>query len=136
MNAHLNDSLQNWAALIGRVLLSAVFIWSGFGKLIHFPGTLAYMQSYGVPMAEVLGAAALAIELGGGLMLALGFRTRCAAAALFLFMIPITVIFHNPGQGQGQLVHFMKNLSIMGGLLLPLAFGPGRFSLDSRLKKR
>lgn len=129
-NAALSANLQNYASLFGRLLLAAIFIWSGLGKLLHFSGTLAYMESYGVPMKEVLGAAAVVIELGGGLLLAIGWKTRWAAAAVFLFMIPITLIFHNPGESQTQLIHFMKNLSIMGGLLMLLASGPGHLSVD------
>jgi len=126
----MNTSLQNAAALAGRILIAAIFIWSGFGKLMLFAGTVAYIKGKGLPAAELLAVAAILCELLGGTLIGIGWRTRWAAAAVFLFMIPVTLIFHNPAQGQEQLIHFMKNLSIMGGLLLVFAFGPGRLSAD------
>ena len=123
--------------LLGRVLLALIFILSGFHKLTGLDGTAAYMAMHGLPMPQVLLVATIAVELGGGLMLLLGWHARIAAAALFLFLIPTTLIFHafwavNPSDVmalQNQMNHFMKNLAIMGGMLYVLAYGSGPLSL-------
>jgi putative oxidoreductase len=133
----MNSTLQNSAALAGRTLLALLFVVSGFGKITGFAGTAAYMASKGMPMAEVLLVGAIAVELVGGLMLVAGFKARWAALAIFLFIIPTTYLFHNPAgldaqQAQAQMIHLMKNVSIMGGMLLLAAFGPGAWSVDRR----
>ncbi|MGH8744680.1 MAG: DoxX family protein, partial [Burkholderiales bacterium] len=112
---------KQYAPLVGRALLSLIFILSGWGKITGFSGTAAYMASVGVPMSEVLLVPAIIIELGGGLMLLLGWKARWAALAIFLFIIPTTLIFHafwvaDAAQMQNQ-INFMKNLAIMGGML-------------------
>ncbi|MGB8856600.1 MAG: DoxX family protein [Burkholderiales bacterium] len=129
--------INQYAPLIGRALLAIIFIISGFGKITGFGGTAGYMASKGVPMAEVLLIPTILIELGGGLMILLGWKARWAALAIFLFLIPTTVIFHGPWQfpaaeAQGQMIHFMKNLAIMGGMLLVFAHGSGPFSIDKK----
>lgn len=134
----MNDKSQNLIALAGRILLAAVFVLSGFNKLNNFSGTAGFMASAGLPITEVLLVMTILIELICGLMLVTGYRTRLAALILFLFMIPVTLVFHNPAAAtdaalaQQQMIHFLKNLAIMGGLLQLWAFGPGAFSLDAR----
>jgi putative oxidoreductase len=133
----MNTSLQNAAALAGRILLALLFVISGIGKVTGFSGTSAFMASKGMPMTEVLLVGAIAVELLGGLMLVAGFKARWAALAILLFTIPATIIFHNPAgldaqAAQGQMIHLLKNLSIMGGMLLVAAFGPGAWSVDRR----
>jgi putative oxidoreductase len=133
----MNPAFQNGAALVGRTLLAVLFVVSGFGKLTGFSGTAAYMAAKGMPMTEFLLVGAIAIELVGGLMLIAGYKARWAAAAILLFTIPATIIFHNPAgldaqAAQGQMIHLLKNLSIMGGMLLVAAFGPGAWSVDRR----
>jgi putative oxidoreductase len=137
MENTMNSPLQNSAALAGRILLALIFVISGFGKITGFAGTAGYMASKGLPMPEVLLVGTIAVELIGGLMIAAGWKTRWAAAAIFAFIIPTTLIFHNPtgltGQeAQNQTIQFLKNLSIMGGMLLVVAFGPGAWSVDRR----
>lgn len=131
----MNTNLPHYAALFGRALLALIFIVSGWGKITGFAGTAGYIASKGLPLPEVMAAGAIAVELLGGLALLAGFKARWAALALFLFLIPTTLIFHNPvgltGQeAQGQMIHLMKNLAIMGGMLMVFAFGPGRYSVD------
>lgn len=131
----MNTNLQNSAALLGRALLAAIFIASGWGKITGFAGTAGYIASKGMPLPELTAAGAIAVEFFGGLVLLAGFKARWAAAAIFLFLIPTTFIFHNPAglppqEAQGQMIHLLKNVSIMGGMLMVFAFGPGRYSID------
>ena len=130
-----NPNVANWAALIGRILLAAIFIKAGWGKIGGWEGTAGYMASKGLPLVPLLLAATIAIELGGGLMIAFGWKARWAALVTFLFMIPVTVIFHAfwgipADQVQNQTNHFFKNVAIFGGMLMVFAFGAGRYSLD------
>ena len=130
----MSSTLQNTAALAGRVLLGLLFVVSGFGKITGFAGTAAFMASKGMPMAEALLAGAIVVEFIGGLMLVAGFKARWAALAIAAFLVPTTLIFHNPlgPDAQAQMTQFLKNLSIMGGMLLAAAFGPGAWSVDRR----
>jgi putative oxidoreductase len=133
----MNTTLQNFTSLAGRTLLALIFVVSGFGKITGFAGTAAYMGSKGMPMPEALLVGAIVVELIGGLMIVAGWKARWAALALFLFTIPATIMFHNPaglsGQAaQDQMIHLMKNVSIMGGMLMLAAFGPGAWSVDRR----
>jgi putative oxidoreductase len=133
----VNNAWTNSASLVGRSLLALIFIVSGFGKITGFAGTAAYMTSKGLPFAEVLLVGAIAVEFLGGVLLVAGYKARWAAAAIFLFIIPTTIVFHNPmglsGQeAQTQMINVMKNLAIMGGMLMLMAFGPGAWSADRR----
>ncbi|MGH8655350.1 MAG: DoxX family protein [Gammaproteobacteria bacterium] len=129
------SNLQPLGLLVGRILLALIFIGSGFGKITGFEDTAAYMASNGMPMVEVSLIAAILIELGGGLLLAVGYKARGAALAILLFLIPTTLIFHafwavDPDQVKMQIIQFQKNLAIMGGMLYVVFNGPGRISLD------
>jgi putative oxidoreductase len=133
----MNTTLNHVSTLAGRTLLALIFIVSGFGKITGFSATAGYMASKGMPMAEVLLVGTIAVEFLGGLMLLVGWKARWAALAIFLFIIPTTLIFHNPigltGQeAQNQIINVMKNLSIMGGMLMVFACGPGAWSLDRK----
>lgn len=132
-----NPNITNAAALLGRILLAVIFIKAGWGKIGGWEGTAGYMASKGLPLVPVLLAGTILIELGGGLMLALGWQARWAALAIFLWLIPVTFIFHafwgiDAAQVQNQMNHFLKNVSIMGAMLMVFAFGPGAYSLDKR----
>ena len=133
----MNPTNADLVALFGRILLALIFVVSGLGKIMGFAGTAAYMASKGLPMVQVLLPLAIAAELGGGLLLALGWKTRWAAALLFLFLIPTTLIFHqfwglDPKLAQMQQIHFLKNVAIMGGMLMVIAGGAGAWSLDRK----
>ena len=129
------------AALIGRVLMSVIFITSGLGKLIGFSGTEHMIESKGVPLPEFATVIAVLIELGGGLAILLGWKTRWVAAAFVVFLLVITPIFHGFWRMDGAAraanhINFMKNLTILGGFVLLYAFGPGRYSVDGALRRR
>ena len=131
----MNTNTQDTVALVARILLAAMFIISGFGKITGFDGTAGYIASKGLPMPQVVAALTIALELGGGLMLAAGFKARWAALALGVFSVLAAVIFHNfwaaeAAQKMGQQINFLKNITIAGGMLMVFAFGPGRLSVD------
>lgn len=121
--------------VVARVGLGLIFLASGLGKLAAWSGTVGYAASKGVP--EVLLAGAVALELLGAASLLAGWKTRWGVAALLIFLLPVTALFHAPWMAQGaevhlQIIQFLKNLSIAGGLLAVAAAGPGAFSLDAR----
>ncbi|MGC2696050.1 MAG: DoxX family protein [Candidatus Angelobacter sp.] len=114
---------SKWQLLLGRVLLSAIFILSGLGKLPHFHDVAGLMASKGIPLATVALVITLVIEIGGGLLVLTGFKARYAALVIALWLIPVTLVFHNfwaapAAQQQEQMINFLKNLAIMGGLLI------------------
>jgi putative oxidoreductase len=119
-------------ALGGRFLLAILFILSGLSKLGAAAATQAYIAKSGLPLPVLAYAGAIAVELGGGLMLLAGYRTRAAALALALFTLAAALFFHNQFGDRNQFIHFMKNLAICGGLLQLYVFGPGGFSIDAR----
>lgn len=112
----------------GRTLMSAIFLVAGFGKITAYAATQGYMESVGVPGAVL--PLVIALEIGGGLALLLGFRARLAALALAGFSIASAVLFHAEFGDQTQFVMFLKNLAMAGGLLLVAAVGPGSLSID------
>ena len=127
----MNANVTNSAALAGRILLALLFIVSGFGKITGWDGTAGYMASKGMPMVPVFLALTILMELGGGVLLAIGFKVRWVAAAFVLFLIPVTFIFHPPGDAAQQ-ISFLKNLAIMGGMLMVVANGAGAYSVDRK----
>lgn len=128
--------MEKIGTLIGRILVSIIFLMAGINKIGNFSGTQDYMASYGMPLTWLFAMGAIIVEVGGGLSLLLGYMSKYGAIALFIFMIPTTLIFHTNFGDQMQVIHFMKNLAIMGGLAYIAAYGGGELSLDSRLKNR
>ncbi len=121
---------QRWISLLGRVLLSLVFIVSGVGKVLDPAGTLAYIESAHLPMPQLAYAVALVVELGLGLALLLGFRAQLAAAGIALFTFVTALVSHSNMADPLQVIMFLKNMTIVGGLLIVIAFGPGGYSVD------
>lgn len=114
--------MNRYLICIARVLMGLIFVISGVGKIMGFSGTEAMLASKGLPLAAVATAVVIVIEVAGGLLLMIGLWSGWAALVLFLYLIPVTLTMHNfwaapPDQHQNQLIHFLKNLSIMGGLL-------------------
>ena len=131
----MTTSTQDTVALVARILLAVMFIISGFGKVTGFDGTVGYIASKGLPMPQVVAALTIALELGGGILLAAGFKARWVALALGLFTLVAAMIFHNfwaaeAAQKSMQQIQFLKNVTIAGGMLMVFAFGPGRLSVD------
>jgi putative oxidoreductase len=125
-----NETLRATVALIGRLLLAALFLAEGWSKIRGYGPAVAYMERFSVP--AILLPVAIAIEVGGGLLLAVGWQARCAALALAIFCIVTAAMFHMNFADRNQLLHFEKDLAIAGGLLVLFAFGPGRFSIEGR----
>lgn len=136
----MSPAVPQWVALVGRVLLSAIFVLSGFTKLTNWSGTESSMASHGMPAVPVLLVLAILVERGGGLALLFGCQTRAAATGLVLFLIPTTLIFHNFWAYQGQeqqmqMINFLKNRAIMGGLLKVAADKAGILSVDAAVAR-
>ncbi len=128
-------SVQRYLPVLGRVLLAVLFVMSGIGKLTDPAGTIGYIQSAHLPLPNIAYGIALTVELLGGILLIVGYRTRLVALILAVFTVAAAIGFHAHFADQNQMIHFMKNIAITGGLLQVVAFGAGAFSLDSRLAK-
>ena len=123
---------QDIVALIGRVLIAAIFLLSGISKIAAPAGTIGYIQAADLPQPTIAYGIAVATELGAGLLLVLGYRTRIVAAWLALFSLATAFGFHHNLADQNQFIHFFKNVAMTGGLLQVVAFGAGRLSIDGR----
>jgi len=126
--------LEPAAALIGRLLLSAIFLHEAWAKLAGYGLALAYMQAFGVPGATL--PLAIGIELGGALMILSGFKTRIAALMLAVFCVATALVFHTKFAVRNELLHFEKDLAIAGGFLLLASFGAGAWSVDAWMETR
>ena len=126
----MSDALRFLPAL-GRLMIAIIFITAGFGKITDFPGSVGYAQSVGMPLPTLGIAVAIVIELLGGILLVVGFKTRWVAAAIAVFSIAAAFLFHFTPFDQ---INFWKNVAIAGGLLQIVYFGAGPLSLDNRGK--
>jgi len=124
------------ASAIGRLLMATIFVFSGFGKLLAPTMTIGYIESSGLPFASAGLVIAIAIEVGGGSMLAFGIKTRWVAATLALFSLVTGLVFHGAIGDQNQLIHLLKNVAIAGGLLQVVAFGAGAYSIDNAAARK
>jgi len=129
---------RDLAALIGRVLLAFMFVYSGFGKIGGFEGTAASIAGKNVPLPEIATTIAIVIEFVGGLMVAVGWKARFAALAVAAFTLVASFLYHNfwamtdAATAGTNKIMFLKNIAVIGGLLIVYAFGPGRYSVDRR----
>ena len=126
--------MKDIALLAGRLLMAAVFIWSGWNKLVHYEYMQGYMVSVGVPGWSM--PLLVLWELGGGLALALGLFTRPVAVTLAVFSVVSAFIAHSNFADLNQFINFMKNMGLAGGYLAFAVAGAGAFSLDRKLKLR
>jgi len=116
----------------GRLLIGLPFAMSGLSKLAAISPTTEMIGAAGLPLPSFALAVAVVVELGGGLLLASGFQTRTAATALALFSLVTALTFHSNFADQNQMIHFLKNVMMAGGLLQIVAFGAGALSVDNR----
>lgn len=119
--------------LAGRVFVAILFVPAGWEKIAGYAGTQGYMESAGLPGALL--PLVILVELGGGLAILVGWQTRIAAFFLAGFCLVSALLFHFQPEDQMQMINFMKNVAIAGGLLFLVANGAGALSLDHRLKK-
>ncbi len=116
--------------LFGRILISAIFLLSGFNKIGNYEGTTGWMESYGLP--GFLLVPAIILEIIAPILIIIGYKTKIAAAALSLFCISTAIIFHNNLSDQMQFIAFMKNIALAGGFLFLVVNGPKGYCLDKR----
>jgi putative oxidoreductase len=133
----MGNTRQDLLSLTGRILLAMMFVIEGFSKIGEFQGTVGYIASGGLPLPGVVAVLTIALEIGGGLALIVGYKTRRAALAFAVFTLLASLLFHNfwavPGaEKMTQYLFFMKNLAVAGGMFVLAGFGPGRWSLDGR----
>jgi len=121
-----------WKALVGRALIAVVFIIFGAIKIPAFDAMVQYATAFNVPFPEVAIVLSILIELGGGLMLLVGWKTKWAAKAIALFLIVVTAFFHLNLADQTQMTMFLKNMAMLGGVLVLIAHGPGMWALDNQ----
>ena len=124
--------MANFFDLIGRIMISAIFLFSGINKIFNYDGTVGWMEGYGVP--GILIIPAIIIEILGPVLIILGYKTKITAAFLSLFCLVTAIIFHNEFSNQMQLTSFLKNIALAGGFLILVINGSKKFSLDNKLK--
>lgn len=137
----MHTALQSTALPVGRLLISAIFIMSGVHKITAWSQTADVMTREGMVAVPLFLLGAIVLEVTGGLSVLLGCWTRLGALLLIVFLIPTTLIFHDfwafeGAEQQMQMINFMKNLAVLGGLLFVLTYGPGPISIDGRSTKR
>ena len=118
--------------ILGRILLSAIFLINGIGKIFNYEGTIQYMENFDVPGYLIIPA--IIVEILFPILLIIGYYTKFSALVLSLFTLVLAVIFHTDFSNQMQLISFLKNIAIAGGFLIIFVYGPGKYSLDHKLK--
>ena len=118
--------------ILGRLLLSAIFLINGIGKIFNYEGTIQYMENFDDP--DYLIIPAITVEILFPILLILGYYTKFSALVLSLFTLALAVIFHTDFSNQMQLMSFLKNIAIAGGFLIIFVYGPGKYSIDHKLK--
>ena len=119
--------------LLGRILIGAPFVMSGLGKLAAYSATVGYIAAMGLPVPPLAFLVSVLIELGGGLLLLSGYRVRLVSVVMAVFCVVTALVFHHNFADQNQMINFLKNVMMAGGLLQITWFGAGAFSLDARL---
>ena len=125
--------MANIADLIGRILISALFLLNGIFKISNYDGTIDWMENFGMP--GILIIPAIILEIAGPVLIIIGYKTKLAAGLLSLFCITTAVIFHNDFANQMQFTSFLKNIALAGGFLIIFVNGAKGFSLDNKLNK-
>ena len=123
---------NKYVPLLGRILIGVPFLMSGLSKLGAYAGTVGYITSVGLPAATLAYIVAVAVEVGGGVLLISGYRARLISLVMALFSLATAFAFHNNFGDQNQMIHFLKNVMMAGGLLQITYFGAGAWSLDAR----
>ena len=124
-----------YLSAVGRFLIAALFLIRGLGKIATPALTLGFIASAGLPFPLLAYPVAIVIEVGGGILLILGYQSRIVASVMAVFTVAAALSFHRNFADQNAMAHFLKNISITGGLLQIVALGAGTFSIDNRLAK-
>ena len=122
----------NFFDLIGRIMVSAIFLFSGINKTLNYDGTVGWMEGYGIP--GVLLIPAIIIEIIFPILIIVGYQTRIAASGLLLFSLLTAFIFHLDFSNQMQVIAFLKNVGLAGGMLFLVVHGAKDFSLEKKKK--
>ncbi|WP_416672312.1 DoxX family protein [Egbenema bharatensis] len=125
--------VQRYVPVVARTLVTLMFLQSGISKVLDFEGTRQFMAGAGIPLASVTLVFTIAFLIVGSLMVIFGFKARIGSILLLAFLIPATIVFHNPIANPDELSSFVRNLTLMGGLLMVLAYGAGAISIDEWL---
>jgi putative oxidoreductase len=131
---HWREKLEQsnrYLPLLGRVLIGAPFILSGLSKLAAHDVTVGYISSVGLPLPQLGWLIAMTVELAGGTLLVIGYRARLVAFVVALFALATAIFFHRNFADQNQMIHFLKNIMVVGGLLQIVYFGAGPLSIDA-----
>ena len=121
--------IDNYLSLLARIFIFALFIWSGTNKILNPVATQVNMSAHGMPFTSVFLLGAIALEILGGLSVLLGIKTRWGAAMLIIFLIPATLIFHTDFSTEIEQAMFLKNLAMLGGLLMLIRYGGGSIAV-------
>ncbi|AFY68755.1 DoxX family protein [Thalassoporum mexicanum PCC 7367] len=125
---------QKYIPLVARTFIALIFLQSAIGKITDFPGLVDTIAGKGLPLAFVMAAGTIAFQLLGSISLILGYKAKWGALLLILFLIPATIVFHNFIADPSQKIAFLKNLGLMGGALMVIAYGSGPLSLEPQAK--
>ena len=129
------EKSNRYLPLLGRVMIGAPFILSGLSKLMAHEATVGYIGSVGLPFPQLAWLIAMLVEMGGGTLLLIGYRARLIALVLAVFALATAIFFHQHFADQNQLIHFLKNIMLAGGLLQIAYFGAGPMSVDASRKR-
>ena len=122
----------NLVDLIGRILISVLFLLNGIFKISNYDGTIGWMESYGMP--GIFLVPAIILEIAGPVLVIIGYKTKLTAGLLSLFCVATAIIFHNDFTDQMQFTSFLKNIALAGGFLILFVNGAKSLSLDNKLK--
>jgi putative oxidoreductase len=128
------ENARTYLVPLGRILLSSLFIWAGWGKLMNPSGTAQYFANYHLPAPDVLVWIVIIIELIGGLLILIGFQARWVALVLAIFCLITGFAIHLPAGDLPNMINFYKNLTMAGGFLYVVAYGAGPVSVDHQMK--
>lgn len=128
-------NLTRYGTPIARILLSIIFVMAVFGKIMDPASSQSYMEAYGLPMVFILFILAVIVEIIGSLSVILGYKAKMGAWMLVVFLAITTLVFHTDLADTIQMQMFLKNLAIIGGLLLVAIYGAGPMSIDARKTK-
>ena len=122
--------MKNYLDLLGRVLISLLFLLNGYFKVINYDGTLEWMESYGVP--GIFLTPAIILEIAAPILVIIGYKTKIAAGLLAIFCLTTAFVFHTDFSNQMQTISFLKNIGLAGGFLIIVVNGSRKFSIDNK----